>query len=159
MTDNRAFSVNVVCDANAIRQRYRPPFALVCPFYVSIGDKVFPDVSWDDFVVPVLANWLEQVTIIRKMKDAEIKLRFMEGSHYIRVSLGSDEYSEISFVKVIGGKEIAIDKLVMKFDDLARAIYKTARLLSDAIITAGIEDKDHKELKKCIELYEKQQHA
>jgi len=72
------FSVYARVSERETEQR-DPRAALSGHLYLRIDEDWFPAKNWVDYVLPVLAQWLQNVTVLYA-PDSEVKNRFMDGS-------------------------------------------------------------------------------
>ena len=66
-------------------------------FYVKLGEFVFPDDKWNDFIVIILDWWLNDLLLIITNPIHKITCNFMDGSFRFEISPKIDGFCEINF--------------------------------------------------------------
>ncbi|MGZ3437999.1 MAG: hypothetical protein ACXVDD_00700 [Polyangia bacterium] len=66
---------------------------------VRIGDFVFPDEKWTDFVIVILSWWAEAVMGLLHGSERTAELRFMEGPYVAELRAGGGPSWRVSFVE------------------------------------------------------------
>ena len=83
-------------------------------FYVKLGDFVFPDDKWNDFIVVILDWWLNNLLLIIDNHIEKITCNFMDGSFRFEINPKINEFCEIIFFSnnslILNG---TINKLVL----------------------------------------------
>lgn len=147
-------NIHLKCDKASLQRSYRPPFALVCPFYIQIRDTFFPSKTWDDFVVPILTEWLGQVISVEVPEKNGIELHFMEGSYFMRIIPQEKKVVKILLVSVRKSSELIIEETIVKLEYLRNSIYQVSKILANEISKAGIQGQDYSQLENIIASYE-----
>ena len=146
-------NIYLECDKTTLQKRYRPPFAIVCPFYIQIKGTFFPNKTWDDFVVPILTDWLKQMTSLEVTGKKVIELNFMEGSYFIRVIPQGNGEVKVLLVSVKRSVEKVVQEILVKLTYLRDMIYQAAKKLADGVSLAGIQGEDYNHLKNAVVRY------
>lgn len=63
--------------------------------YFIFDDKYFPYSGWTDFHANILWDWLQELEKIENKTTADLRLHFMEGSHYLLLTKNEDMVSVI----------------------------------------------------------------
>ena len=89
-------------------------------FYVKLGDFVFPDDKWNDFIVVILDWWLNNLLLISDNSIHKITCNFMDGSFRFEINPKVGDFCEINFYSnnsfILNG---TINKLVLINDMLS----------------------------------------
>ena len=96
-------------------------YNLVFPFCVSINGHDFPYDDWDDFVFPMMIDWILCMEELNKVHQGKQELFFMDGPYYI---LCEREYQTVK----ISGCHLDKGNLgweeVCEFQDLYQMIWQ-----------------------------------
>lgn len=149
------FSINIECENAYLKRVYRPPFPFVCPFYIEMNNTFFPNRDWNDFVVPILTEWLKKVALEEEGK--EMDLNFMDGSYFIRL-IPQDEKIKILLISILHSKDKVIGETILEYECLRSVIYKAAKKLSIEVSLANIRGSDYACLADVVSRYEKIRH-
>lgn len=55
--------------------------------FITVGDFKFPSSNWNDFVVIIMAWWLNELSLLISGKISSCKCSFMEGPYSFEISL------------------------------------------------------------------------
>ena len=114
---------------------------------VRLGDHVFPDAQWDDFVPIILNWWLAEMTELVAARATNGRFRFMDGPYELQID--RDE-ARIRLVR----KEIAGDDLIAgdKIDlpAFAQSLLAAAESVHAACSERGLVDAESRALPKAV---------
>lgn len=112
------------------------------PFCVTVNGRNFPHDDWDDFIFPIMVDWILCLEKLNKVHQGKEQLFFMDGPYYIlcereykTVKISGHRLDESNF----GWEEIC------EFHDLYQIIRQTGKemIKKISLIAPEIIERDH----------------
>jgi hypothetical protein len=110
----------------------------------------FPSKDWDDFVGPIVFDWLKQLRTIRGTENTEVLLRFMDGPHSIRLGSHDGRVANFSLETQVGTQQRIVLRGHMRLKQFISSVLKAAEKYSRCVEEAEINDRDVRELQEAI---------
>jgi len=87
MIDEELFSIQVAPDTFM----KRASGSVVGHIWISIGDRAFPSVAWDDFPVVILGWWIESWLLTSSEEHRTARCNFMDGPYWFEIQTSEAE--------------------------------------------------------------------
>jgi len=156
---NMSSKVKIICQTHDVQTNYKHGYTLVCPLKFEVGNFAFPHTSWDDFVVPVITDWVIQLCLKKLSIGKQRVLEFMEGSFAVYVTLINNEEVFLEFVKESVSKVVKLDETTTTYEELRNEVISVAKDLILTLQQNSIIDRDYEALvavmKRVKEMKEK----
>jgi hypothetical protein len=136
--------VRLIFDPGTIHQSARGSITAVIYYDFGAG-RQFPATDWNDFVVVVLNWWIEALEQVAG-GAAPVKFYFMDGPYWITAVTDGQGSLLLSCVEDRRDAGTLFEVLVNE-TDFRRELMATARRVSSACTSAGIESADLNELR------------
>lgn len=91
--------------------------------HIQLGEQEFPDLSWTDFVVVVLAWWCRALARVLEGEGSPVEVRFMEGPYLAMIGPAKDQTLHLELIEA--GK--------------SRRVLSEADVLSDPLVESAIQ--------------------
>ncbi|PFM75253.1 hypothetical protein COJ46_22125 [Bacillus sp. AFS077874] len=139
--------VNIIINSNSL-YKYESD-SIIGEIYFQIGDFVFPEVKWTDFVVVILTWWNKEFMYLKNASiQSSYELDFMDGPFMVKVTKKSLELVELEFLRETVNKKISLYRIECSLDEISKTLLRATNSLIKQIKINNWNTEDVQELEK-----------
>lgn len=102
MIDEELFCIQVAPETFLTRSSD----SLIGHIWISIGDRAFPSVAWDDFPVVILGWWIESWLLTSSEDHGTARCDFMDGPYWFEITASEESVIVQCFRDSLAGSEL-----------------------------------------------------
>ena len=141
-------------DIQAAWQASTKSLSFADELYVSVDGRPYPNSSWEDFVIPVITWWVDDMRIL--LREKKVVCEFMDDAYKIDLRIDNDSENLLfSFYHSGSGERFLID-VPIKIELYIQEVLKVAKGIMEQISRASpqsdyVDCSDYKKLSNHIQ--------
>ena len=120
---------------------------IICQLYIKVGQFIFPDEGWSDFIIVILSWWIEELYNLKQSKsNKKCELLFMDGPESIECEKIDDNTLNLDFII----RDEKVYSCECEIDDVLESIIKTSNMVLNEVKKRNWKTRDIDNLEETL---------